>query len=64
MAGELDAKAIESIMEKIVESGAHKEFLKSHEHVASGISALTVLQDSAAKEALVRLAYHLVERVA
>ena len=46
-------------------TGAAQEALElAREHVAEGISALSVLEDSDAKSALIRLAHHLVERVA
>ena len=62
---ELDEGAIGAITDQIVACGAHNEALEiAREHVASGISALKVLEDTPAKEALICLAYHLVERVA
>ena len=63
--GELSPDQIESIMDEIVACGAHEDALEiAREHVAAGIAALSALEDGAAKEALIRLAYHLVERVA
>jgi octaprenyl-diphosphate synthase len=53
------------ILAEVQETGAPEEALAlAREHVAEGIAALGVLEESPAKEALIRLAHHLVERVA
>jgi octaprenyl-diphosphate synthase len=47
------------------DSGANQRALAiAREHVAEGVSALAILDESPAKAALIRLAHHLVERVA
>jgi octaprenyl-diphosphate synthase len=58
--------------EKVVEalailkaSGAPQQALAlARDHVAEGIAAIATLEDSPAKDSLIRLAHHLVERVA
>lgn len=52
------------ILEVVEASGAAKEALElARDHVEKGITALSVLEESEAKSALIHLAHHLVERV-
>lgn len=58
------AEATQRILEAVESTGAAEAALDlAREHVAEGIAALSVLEESDAKGALIRLAHHLVERV-
>ena len=61
---EMSEECIEAVFEEVCASGAPEDALAlAREHVAEGISALANVEESPAKEALIRLAHHLVERV-
>jgi octaprenyl-diphosphate synthase len=62
---EMTSAHLERSLNLLSDSGANQQALEmAREHVAEGISALAGLAGSPAKSALIRLAHHLVERVA